>query len=145
MTIDEAQVILEELVNDLPERIFKELNGGVLLLPNKKISPEARNDDLYIMGEYSVSPNMGRLVKIYYGSLEAALGENASDRRWTKELRKTLHHELTHHLEDLAGENDLVIEDEINMYLYKNGLPIGSLKSPKLGRYRYAGENKEIK
>ncbi|MBQ4339474.1 MAG: metallopeptidase family protein [Firmicutes bacterium] len=145
MTIDEAQVILEELVNDLPERIFKELNGGVLLLPKKKISPEAKKDDLYIMGEYCVSPNMGRLVKIYYGSMEAVLGENASNRKWTKELRKTLHHELTHHLEDLAGENDLVIEDEINMYLYKNGLPMGSVKSPKLGRYRYVNENKETK
>lgn len=145
MTIDEAQVILEELVNDLPEIIFRELNGGVLLLPDKKISQEAKNDDLYIMGEYCVTPNMGRLVKIYYGSMMAVFGENASERKWKKELKKTLHHELTHHLENLAGEKDLEIEDEINMFLYKNDRPMGSIKSPKLGRYRYENEIKKNK
>lgn len=136
MTIDEAQVILEKLVNELPEEIFKELNGGVLLLPKKKISSEARNNDLYVMGEYVVSPSMGRLVKIYYGSFVALYGEDASESTWRKRLRKTLHHELTHHLENLAGEKDLEIEDEINMLLYKNHKPMGSYKSPKLFRYR---------
>lgn len=140
MTIDEAQVILEGLVNDLPERIFRDLNGGVLLLPNKVISPEAKKEDLYTMGEYCVHPTMGRLVKIYYGSLESVLGENASENRWRRELKKVLHHELTHHLENLAGEKDLEIEDEINMYLYKNDLPMGSVKCPKLGKYRYHHE-----
>ena len=142
MTIDEAQVILEELVNDLPERIFQDMNGGVLLLPDKVINPEAKNNDLYTMGEYCVSPSMGRLVKIYYGSFAAVFGENASEGKWRRELRKTLHHELTHHLEHLAGEKDLEIEDEINMYLYRNGLPMGSIKNPKLGKYRDNDENK---
>lgn len=136
MTIDEAQVILEELVGGLPEEIFKELNGGVLLLNKKRISPEARNDDLYVMGEYTVSPSMGRLVKIYYGSFVALYGEDASEATWRKQLRKTLYHELTHHLENLAGEKDLEIEDEINMLLYKNHKPMGSFKSPKLFKYR---------
>lgn len=137
MTIDEAQVILEELVNDLPERIFQELNGGVLLLPDTVLSPEARNNDLYTLGQYCVSPSMGRLVKIFYGSFVALYGENASEAKWRKELRSTLYHELTHHLENLAGEKDLEIEDEINMYLYKNNLPMGSIKSPKLSKSRY--------
>lgn len=142
MTIDEAQVILEELVNELPERIFQDLNGGVLLLSKKKINPEAKNNDLYIMGEYCVSSSMGRLVNIYYGSFAAVFGEDASTGKWRRELRKTLHHELTHHLEHLAGEKDLEIEDEINMMLYRNGLPMGSVKSPKLGKYRDNNEKK---
>ncbi len=122
MTIDQAQTMLEQMVNELPEVIFRELNGGVLLLPEAKRSPEARADDLYIMGEYVVRSDMGRMVKIYYGSFAKLFGENASDAKWEKELRHTLHHELTHHLEHLAGENDLEVEDDIRMYLYHNDL-----------------------
>ena len=120
MTIDRAQEMLEQMVNDLPEVIFNELNGGVLLLPESKRSPEARADDLYIMGEYVVRHDMGRMVKIYYGSFVKLYGENAPDELWEKELRHTLHPELTHHLEHLAGENDLEVEDDIRMYLYHN-------------------------
>ncbi len=134
MTIDEAHVILEDLVNELPERIFKDLNGGVLLLPNRKISPEAKHNDLYTMGEYCVSSTMGRLVKIYYGSFVALYGEDASEETWRDVLRHTLYHELTHHLENLAGERDLELEDEMNMYLYHHNLPMGSVKHPKLAK-----------
>jgi hypothetical protein len=122
MTIDQAQTMLEQMVNDLPEAIFQDLNGGVLLLPQAKRSPEARADDLYIMGEYVVRHDMGRMVKIYYGSFVKLFGENAPDAKWEKELRHTLHHELTHHLEHLAGENDLEVEDDIRMYLYHNNM-----------------------
>ena len=122
MTIDQAQEMLEKMVNELPDPIFQDLNGGVLLLPQEKKSPEARQDDLFIMGEYVVRPDMGRMVKIYYGSFVRLFGENASDQKWEKELRHTLHHELTHHLEHLAGENDLEVEDDIRMYLYHNNM-----------------------
>lgn len=122
MTIDKAHEILEECMNELPDIIFKDLNGGVVLLPQKKISPEAKRDDLYTMGVYERSYAMGRSIKIYYGSFVALYGEDAPDEVWRRELRNTLKHELTHHLEDLAGEKDLEVEDEVKMWLYKNNM-----------------------
>lgn len=121
ISIDEVQVILDELAEELPKEFYKELNGGILLLPEAKISPYAKGDDLYILGEYRVSHSMGRLISIYYGSFEKLYG-HASKEELTARLRHTLRHEFTHHLESLAGEKGLEIKDAqfINKYLDKN-------------------------
>lgn len=123
VTIEEAQEILDEVAEELPPEIFKELNGGVLLLPDAKLSPEAKSEDLYVMGEYRNTFSMGRYIIIYYGSFEALYGDR-SRVRFKRELRKTLRHELTHHLESLAGERDLEIEDEKQMERYRNDKPL---------------------
>ena len=117
ITIEEAQDILEEVAEGLPHQFFEELNGGILLLPNAKKSEYDLADDLYILGEYCYSPSMGRYINIYYGSFERLFG-NCSQQKIAKELRKTLLHEFTHHLESLAGEDDLEIEDEIRLQAY---------------------------
>ena len=52
ISIDETREMLEELAAELPEPFFRELNGGISLLPEAKLSPIARAEDLYIMGEY---------------------------------------------------------------------------------------------
>lgn len=121
ISIDEAQIILDELAEELPQVFYKELNGGILLLPEAKRSPYARGDDLYILGEYRVSGSMGRLISIFYGSFEKLYGH--LDREDLKiKLRSTLRHEFTHHLESLAGEKGLEIKDQqfINKYLNNN-------------------------
>lgn len=109
--IDEVERILDELAMELPQALYRELNGGILLLPQVKRNPVGRNNDLYIMGEYHSGGIMGRYIVIYYGSFMKVcghLGRNALK----KKLAHTLHHEFTHHLESLAGERDLVKEDE---------------------------------
>lgn len=118
ISIDEVQDILDELAEELPKEFYNELNGGILLLPEEKPSPYAKNDDLYILGEYRVHPSMGRLISIYYGSFMKLFGH--LDREDLKaRLRHTLRHEFTHHLESLSGEKGLEIKDEefINKYL----------------------------
>lgn len=120
--IDEVQVILDDLAEELPKEFYRDLNGGILLLPEAKQSPYARGDDLYILGEYRVSSSMGRLISIYYGSFEKLFGY--MDKEALKgRLRETLRHEFTHHLESLAGEKGLEIKDEqfINNYLNSRG------------------------
>ena len=62
ITIDDAQVMLDDIAEGLPQEFYKELNGGILLLPDVKFSEYARKDDLYIMGEYVRSGVMGRLI-----------------------------------------------------------------------------------
>ena len=118
ISIDKVQEILDDLAEELPKEFYKELNGGILLLPEEKKSPYAVGNDLYILGEYRVSPSMGRLISIYYGSFIRLFGHLGED-QLTHQLRHTLRHEFTHHLESLSGEKGLEIKDEeyINKYL----------------------------
>jgi hypothetical protein len=125
VTIDEAQGMLDEIAESLPQEFYKELNGGILLLPDVKFSPYARKDDLYIMGEYVRSGVMGRLIYIYFGSFERVYGHLPSN-AFKEKLRDTLLHEFTHHLESLAGERGLEKKDDDSLDKY--------LRRP-LGRY----------
>jgi hypothetical protein len=54
---------------------------------------------------------MGRYISIYYGSFKRVYGHLPKE-ELRKKLMKTLKHEFTHHLESMAGEKDLEIEDE---------------------------------
>ncbi|MCL2627255.1 MAG: metallopeptidase family protein [Oscillospiraceae bacterium] len=119
ITIDEMNIILDEIAADFPEDIFKELNGGVSLLDEVKRNEKDTGGRLYILGEYHRN-QMGRYIVLYYGSLCAVYG-NISKERYRKHLKDVLAHELTHHWESLAGERDLEIKDEINMDKYLRG------------------------
>ena len=116
ITIDEAQEMLDGLALELPQDFYMELNGGISLLPERKLHPERRADDLYIMGEY-VHGRMGRYIVIYFGSFAALYG-NIPHREFREKLKETLRHEFTHHLESLAGERGLEIRDEEDMERY---------------------------
>lgn len=117
-SIDTIQLWLDEIAESLPDEVFKDLNGGVSLLPEIKISPHARAGDLFIMGEYVVQHYIGRLIYIYYGSIMQVYG-NAPEFIIKRELRNILCHELIHHLESLAGERGLEIidADKLRRYL----------------------------
>jgi hypothetical protein len=118
ITIEEMEDMLDELAAELPEQFYSELNGGILLLPDTRISPEAINNDLYTLGEYHHSYSMGRYICMYYGSFAALFG-HLEPERLKEQLRETLRHEFTHHLESLAGEKDLEIEDERQLARYR--------------------------
>ena len=118
ITIDQAQELLDKIACELPEAFYKDLNGGILLLPQAKISPEAAADDLYILGEYVYDYSMGRLIYIYFGSFEK-LFPHMGKAELEEELRETLYHEFTHHMESLAGERGLEIKDERQLAEYR--------------------------
>lgn len=101
ISFEEAARMLDEAAEALPEEVFKSLNGGVNLLPASKTD----ENGLLIMGTYFRN-QMGRYIEIYYGSCCATLA-NAEPERWRRELAKTLKHELTHHIENLAGDRSL--------------------------------------
>ncbi|MDR0852181.1 MAG: metallopeptidase family protein [Clostridiales Family XIII bacterium] len=117
ISIDEMQDMLDELAEELPSVFYEELNGGILLLPQMKLSEYARSHDLYILGEYVRDRVMGRYIVIYYGSFERVYGHLRED-AFKDELRKTLRHEFRHHLEYLAGEDDLEKEDDRDLRDY---------------------------
>ena len=116
ISIDRAQEMLEEIAMGFPEAFYERLNGGISLLPEAKHSPHARADDLYILGEYH-RDIMGRYIVIYYGSFIRVHG-HLNEPEFYEELRKTVAHEFTHHLEDLAGERGLERQDEEDLIAY---------------------------
>ena len=115
-TIDEVNEILDEVAAELPDAIFVDLNGGVSLLPETKRNYADPSGGLYILGEYRCD-QMGRYIVLYYGSICAVHGGNTRE-ELRANLKKLLTHELTHHLESLAGERDLEIKDEIELREY---------------------------
>lgn len=118
LSFDEVGEILDEIAEKLPEGMFRALNGGVLLLEDEVPDPD-NGPDLYILGEYCVD-EMGRYINIYYGSF-AALFFDEPREVWEEELDTTLRHELTHHVEGLAGERSLEYKDSAQLDALRRG------------------------
>lgn len=119
MTIEETERMLDDIANGFPEELYRELNGGILLLPQAKRNPTGRN--LYILGEYNKGGSLGRYITVYYGSMIRVFG-HLDKESFRDELVRVLKHEFTHHVESLAGEKGLEIKDArfLADYLDKN-------------------------
>ena len=120
--IDEFTEIMDDISEELPKEFYNDLNGGILILPQERVSPHARNDDLYILGTYNRNSSMGRYIEIYYGSFEKMFAHSSRE-VIVDRMREVLYHEFTHHIGSLAGERGLEIKDEkqIEEYL-RNGI-----------------------
>lgn len=119
---NEACEVLGDLVDELPDEIFSELNGGILLLEDSK---EARDGSL-VLGAY-FRDALGRHVELYYGSVTELYGD-MEDETFRERLKKTLHHELTHHVESMAGDRSLERWDERHAELCGfNGIEVHSI------------------
>ena len=121
MDIDGFQMALEEAAASIPTELLRDLNGGIIVLPEIKRHPMSRIGDLYIMGEYHVQiPGLGRYIALYFGSFEQVFGAGTpnENRNLRNEIKKTLIHELRHHIESLSGVKDLEREDERTLEAY---------------------------
>ena len=117
LSFDEAGDRLDQMAEEFPEEFYRDLNGGISLLPQAVEDPAG--EELYIMGEYC-NDMMGRYINLYYGSFAAlAEQENWTEEDWEDELYTTLSHEFTHHVEGLAGERGLEIRDQLALEQYK--------------------------
>lgn len=118
ITYEEFADLTDEILETLPEEFFRELNGGVNVKEQCRIHPESVGDELIILGEYHTNHYLGRIIDIYYGSFARLYGY--LDREALKDrLQKTILHEFRHHLEALAGEEDLAVEDAVCLAEYK--------------------------
>lgn len=118
LSFEDAGRVLDAAMEKLPEGIFDDLNGGVNLLPEERPGEDGR----YILGLYHHDA-MGRYVEIFYGSFLRAFPD-ASDEEFAAELEKTLRHELTHHVENKAGDRTLERWDEEQTELWRAGEPL---------------------
>ena len=111
LSIDAVNDILDEMAEGFPAVLFEELNGGVNLLEEALPDPEFPAGEMYILGEYC-DDLLGRYINLYYGSFSAlAEQEDWTEDDWRRELRETLAHELTHHMESRAGTHALDDKD----------------------------------
>ncbi len=122
LTYEQAGDVLDDLVDELPDEIFKNLNGGVSF-----VEDAVRGDDgRYTLGMY-FRDKMGRHIELYYGSFAELYGD-MDDETFRRRLRSTLHHELTHHIESQAGDRSLERWDERQAELCGfNGIDVRSI------------------
>jgi len=118
VTFDEAAAMLDEIADELPEAFYKELNGGVYLLPETKRHHVSRKRPLYTLGEYISRYDLGNFIYLYYGSF-MKIYSHLPPNELREAFKRVLIHEFTHHLEFLAGERGLEIKDEIEMERYR--------------------------
>ena len=117
-SFDEIREVLDEIAEEVPEAFYRELHGGIILIPEEKKHRESKDSgNLYIMGEYHRNV-MGRKIMIYYGSFKKVYPK-ASLTVLREKLKDTLFHEFTHHIESLAGERGLEKKDEEKMQKYR--------------------------
>ena len=103
LTIDEVNDLLDEMAEEFPAVLFDELNGGVNLLEDTVPDRSFPEGEMYILGEYC-DDLLGLYINLYYGSFAAlAEREDWTEAVWRDELRTTLSHELTHHMENRSG------------------------------------------
>ena len=126
MTYRAFQDLVARLWDEIPEAFKKGLQG-VHVLPKAK--PEPGLEGVWRLGEY-LDPGppsafggfegLGRHIALYYGSFLQVAGPGFD---WEKEVWETLLHELRHHLESLAGRDDLVREDLRRLAEFRRGGP----------------------
>jgi len=97
--------MVDEAIKRIPARFYRNLNGGFNVQPGKK-----REGEWYIMGEYVSDRHLGCLIMFYYGSFVDLL-EGEPKHVWAQEIMETVIHELQHHLESMAGRDDLARQE----------------------------------
>lgn len=128
ISIEEMEAMLDEIALELPNEFYKELNGGIILLPEQKLHTKSRKNDLYILGEYNRGGILGRYIAIYYGSFSQVYGY-LPKAQLKERLKSTIKHEFRHHLESMAGEKGLEVKDAQDIAKYLNGKDIRSKPS----------------
>ena len=99
LSFDQVGELLDELAEPFPEALFEGLNGGVNLREEVMLDPAFPDREMFVMGDYCDNL-LGRYINLYYGSFATmAEREDWTLEDWRQELRQTLSHELTHHME----------------------------------------------
>ena len=127
MTIDQAADRLDKLAEQFPAVLFEELNGGINLLEDTIPDPEFPAGEMYILGEYC-EDLLGCYINLYYGSFAAlAAQEGWDEQAWEAELRITLSHELTHHMENRSGLHTLDEQDAEELAAWRRAYEVGNM------------------
>ena len=111
ITFEEFEEIALNAWESFPDDVKRDINLGIAVIYEPKTGSEGMT---FIMGEYYVSPMLGKGVRIYYGSFMNVMGD-APHAVFEHEITKTVRHELRHHVEISAGVDFLGDEDREKM------------------------------
>lgn len=109
-SFDEFYEMLTLAVERIPDHFLQSLSGGFNLQEEKK-----QEGEFYILGEYIEDYQLGCFIVFYYGSFKSMLC-NEPLSVWENEIMDTVVHELQHHLESLAGRDDLAQKEIEELY-----------------------------
>ena len=101
ISLEQYKSIVSELMDELPEAFFRELNGGVIVSEALVFPDYAREGDLYTLGEYQIYSGIRQIV-MFKGSFDRAYPQADADEA-RELLRGVLRHEFRHHMEYLGG------------------------------------------
>ena len=104
ITFDECGAMLDEIADSMPYELYRDLNGGISLLPQLKVHPKALNNDLFILGEY-IRNSLGNAIVFYYGSINRVYG-SLDNEEFRKKLVEILH--LRNAKKRIAGTNGVL-------------------------------------
>lgn len=111
--INRFEELMEQVVAKLPPKVFERLNLGVGLVEGAKShNRTASGQPVHVLGEYHVRRSLGRGIILYYQSFCMVYPNLSNESEAMELIESVIKHELVHHLESLAGENDLALEDE---------------------------------
>lgn len=112
--------------NKIPPVLLRDLNMGIHVSPKQQEDDE--ENDYYIMGEY-IQNELGNQVVLYYGSFRYFLQDDPLE-TWHKEIMDTIKHELIHHVEAMAGQEDLALQEDIEVSIRKKSSQKKTIKNP---------------
>lgn len=121
--LDRFREIVADAMDELPDGMFRDLSGGVIVSEQEKRQPESVEDGagpLYILGTYSTG-RLGRQVTIYYGSFLRVMGR-ADEEAVRQKVREVLRHEMRHHFElmgGMRGKDSLEHRDNVELEQYR--------------------------
>jgi hypothetical protein len=118
MTLEDFDLRAHEMYATIPPQY---LEGIDALVVKEKALPHPSLPDIYTLGEcrtehypsdYGGPGEVRSFVVLFYGSF-LHLSELDTEWDWEEELWETITHEVRHHLESLAVEDDLEVEDYV--------------------------------
>jgi len=116
VTFEDFEARAHEMFESIPPE-FRDGVDGLVVEPSVQPHPEL--PDIYTLGEcltefypsdYGGPGEVRSFVVLYHGSFRR-LAERSDEWDWEGELWETITHEVKHHLESLASEDALEVED----------------------------------
>lgn len=112
ISIERFTHLLDQASAALPRAIYRDLNLGIGVVDKARRTHRTRDGrPVYTLGEYHVHGIMGRGIVLYYGSFARVYPGLEDEQEALRIISGVLKHELTHHLESLAGDHTLEIAD----------------------------------
>jgi hypothetical protein len=143
MTFAEFSALAHEMFESIPPE-FRE--GVDALVVEERVQPHPELPEIYTLGEcrteqypsdFGGPGTVRSFVVLFYGSFRR-LAQKDARWNWEEELWETITHEIKHHLESLAAEDALEVEDWVmdqnfnrregrafEPHFFRGGIPLG--------------------